>query len=574
MNTKSDRVLIAAVSLTILLAISAFAQTRKVESRHIGLPQDWSQQHFVFTERGDRRASLSELVNPRAIIARLARARARASFRDSLGGGGKWNRPVARKKPHVDWAVDLGATMTPNTYPAKYSFDINATPDCVNDYVVYGLNTAGIASQANLIGLNYLYSGGTDGICNNLAGNGTSAKVYWAYAVPNAIQTSTVISLDGTKIAFLESGTPATFHVLAWKANDGAVAAPTTPTPTSSAPVSGTGEMTSLSLSLCGGFPSTVSSPYVDYGNDVAYIANDNGCLFRIKDVFCTTATCISNPVAPSFDLVWGGTGVRTLLTGTQLGSPVYDSVSDNIFVGSTDGRFFGINATTQQLTPGAGGQPGAGPFPSATDFLVDSYDGFVYLYLPNASGIGISGDAVVLQYSTANTSSLHYTRVGSGLVDKGPVYTGAFNDAYFTNSNPATWYYYVCNYASGAGSTAPVLYRVSFDVSRFVAALPSPATVNLNGGAADQCASSLLEFKGNDNVDRLFYSLVTGGTVNYVDISGATPAMGPATPVSSLGGTTGIVVDNISTAGQASSIYYMQLGGTNAVKLTQAALQ
>ena len=47
-------------------------------------------------------------------------------------------------------------------FPAKYSFDINATPSCTNDYVVFGLNVAGATpGQANLVGVTNLYSGST-----------------------------------------------------------------------------------------------------------------------------------------------------------------------------------------------------------------------------------------------------------------------------------------------------------------------------------------------------------------------------------------------------------------------------
>ncbi len=60
-------------------------------------------------------------------------------------------------------------------FPAKYSFDIDAAPNCANDYVVFGLNVAGSAGQANLLGLNQLYRG-TGGLC----GTGT-ANVNWAY---------------------------------------------------------------------------------------------------------------------------------------------------------------------------------------------------------------------------------------------------------------------------------------------------------------------------------------------------------------------------------------------------------
>ena len=61
----------------------------------------------------------------------------------------------------IDWSIPLGTgIVAPNMFPAKYSFDINATPNCANDYVVFGLNVAGATpGQANLVGVNNLYSG-------------------------------------------------------------------------------------------------------------------------------------------------------------------------------------------------------------------------------------------------------------------------------------------------------------------------------------------------------------------------------------------------------------------------------
>jgi hypothetical protein len=61
-------------------------------------------------------------------------------------------------------------------FPAKYGFDVNATPNCGNDFVVFALNVAGTTGgQANLVGLNQLYRG-TGGLC----GMG-SARVNWGY---------------------------------------------------------------------------------------------------------------------------------------------------------------------------------------------------------------------------------------------------------------------------------------------------------------------------------------------------------------------------------------------------------
>ena len=91
-----------------------------------------------------------------------------------------------------------------NMYPAKYSFDIDAAPSCTNDYVVFGLNVAGEKpGQANLLGVEPALFEAPGGLCGT--GN---ANVNWAYngsTAPGAVLTSPVISLDGKKIAYVES---------------------------------------------------------------------------------------------------------------------------------------------------------------------------------------------------------------------------------------------------------------------------------------------------------------------------------------------------------------------------------
>jgi hypothetical protein len=61
----------------------------------------------------------------------------------------------------IDWSIPLGTgVVAPNMFPAKYGFDVNATPNCANDFVVFALNVAGTTGgQANLVGLNQLYRG-------------------------------------------------------------------------------------------------------------------------------------------------------------------------------------------------------------------------------------------------------------------------------------------------------------------------------------------------------------------------------------------------------------------------------
>ena len=83
---------------------------------------------------------------------------------------------------------------------------------------------------------------------------------------------------------------------------------------------------------------------------------------------------------------------------------------------------------------------------------------------------------------------------------------------------------------------------------------------------------SPLTEFL-NAGTDRLFLSLIAHDTLDAFNIN-TFPTVTSAT-VTELGGTSGIIVDNVSAQNQASSIYFATLAGSHAaVKVTQAALQ
>jgi len=96
--------------------------------------------------------------------------------------------------------------------------------------------------------------------------------------------------------------------------------------------------------------------------------------------------------------------------------------------------------------------------------------------------------------------------------------------------------------------------------------------------------ASPLTELR-NGTTDRLFVGVTKGsngvglcpfnaGCVENFDITLLMPTTTAAAAVLENGGTSGIVVDNVSTAVGASSIYFGPLGLATAVKLTQAGLQ
>src|SRR5579863_4101122 len=260
-----------------------------------------------------------------------------------------------------DWAIYLGNGGTsPSMFPAKYTFNVTAAASCANDFIVFPVNATPSTTQANLTAFYYLYSGttGGTGICDARTGIGgpgaggsdttTSAVVYWNYsvrAVNGGVVTSPTVSFDGTKVAFVESGTTsAHFHVLAWKATDGqstsilgGVNRQTVTSPKSittfvtSAPTAASGTATDLAF---GSTTDTLSSPYIDYSNDTAYVGNDAGVLYRFKNVFCTLPAC--GTAAPSLDTTWGASGAVTVCSG-KLTAPVLDFINMTIYVGCSD---------------------------------------------------------------------------------------------------------------------------------------------------------------------------------------------------------------------------------------------
>jgi hypothetical protein len=187
-----------------------------------GLPWDWSHEHLVFGKTDDPAVKAILKKDIRAYHQRLRRngtASGRAALLDSTHAGSAEGAQLAsgtgKQSGKSDWSVTLGATQyrpvstgTP-LYPAKYSFDLNAPPDCFKDYVAFPTGAMGTSGQASIVALNRLYStqGGTTSPLCGTAG----PEVFWAYvnaACPtmtssDPILSSPVISLDGTKVAWV-----------------------------------------------------------------------------------------------------------------------------------------------------------------------------------------------------------------------------------------------------------------------------------------------------------------------------------------------------------------------------------
>ncbi len=145
----------------------------------------------------------------------------------SFGCNGSLPSSAASKlaRPRVDWGMSLltNGMVGFGQFPAKFTFDVNATPDCTNDFVAYNTGGAGAPGVAKIVAFNNLYStqGGTPGLCGS-----SGPSVYWAYDTdPSGSSqslTSPVLSIDGSKITFVDSASSGGFlRILKWMGGEG-----------------------------------------------------------------------------------------------------------------------------------------------------------------------------------------------------------------------------------------------------------------------------------------------------------------------------------------------------------------
>ena len=360
-------------SMAGLLAVACLDGSLSAQARpgHVGLPDDWSHRHLMFSNPGnyeqmvERGASqetrqewltLQQDIRFKMQLVKRHRARVSGSW-DSipdmlpvpdgvtlqaandrvadktldreLNAAEKAADKAGATNPTAmqrDWNIKLGKAPPEGMYPAKFTFDINAAPDCANDYVVFPIaDNAVVGKQANLIAFNNLY---TPGLC----GSATAPTFKFSYAVgTGVIRTSPVLSLDGRKVAVVESSAgvgqdSAIFHVITigTTGNNG--------TSTAGVAVGAAGGNNAVDTSLpisSGGVGVTRSSPFIDYAADVAYVGDDAGNIHKFTGVFTGALAEAGAPWPRSV-------GALTTLTG-----PV--AWNGNIFVSGSTGSLYCI---------------------------------------------------------------------------------------------------------------------------------------------------------------------------------------------------------------------------------------
>src|SRR6266478_2907595 len=135
--------------------------------RHTGVPQDWSQHHIVFSR--DALALHPNLIDREPRVLHQVMQRWQAPNSNVFHGVDPVPTAANNSSPHRDWSVSpLGGHLMVDAFPAKFSFDAGAPPDCTNDYVVFGLQSVGVnGAAANLVAFNNLYVNNTGtGFCS------------------------------------------------------------------------------------------------------------------------------------------------------------------------------------------------------------------------------------------------------------------------------------------------------------------------------------------------------------------------------------------------------------------------
>jgi hypothetical protein len=469
--------------------------------------------------------------------------------------------------------------------PAKYSFSSNGTYSCADDFAVYTIAATPSILQANILAFNNLYTGTASSSCpfgpqTPPTTDYTTPTFMWSYAVgTTASFLSPTLSLDGKKVAFVENSTPPIFDVLTWVAGQGTDANhPVVPGTGGSSVV--TLNYTNTGLAGCGtgNKGNNNSSPYIDYTNDVAYIGADNGILYKITGVFKGTPTvqyCVT-------------VNANKLLT-----SPVYDQISNQVFV--SDG--FSVYSFTRGVagfTPSgsiAVASAAAGD-PIVLSPIVDTTNGFVYVF---SGADSTNTNSIVSQMNLGLTSQ---ATAAIGLATNRFILDGDFDNAYFTTGpKSGAGTLYTCG-TQANNATKPSLYALSFSspngLMNGTPAMSDNRNINGATNPPGTCSPLLDFFDGT--TDRIFVgtgnsggtngaNLVTEWNVNTRIPSNTT--LPNNTAGSQWGGTTAFIVDNVSTAPQAASIYFGTLQPPPllnaspcglldfcAVKLTQSGLQ
>jgi hypothetical protein len=603
----------AAVALLVAYTMTVAPAQQNLPYGGGGIVDDWTTHHVVFSNPGTlmdammngRRQEWQSIVrDPRyrmQLIRQSVMSNPSATSEELQASNElRINRRIHwfrgnKHSPSLEgmWTIGLSPNALENLgtpegmFPAKYTFAPIGTPNCTGDYVVFPIDTAGKApgsltstnGQANILGVNNLY-------VTTCAGAPTELFAYY-FPGGGSAATSPVLSEDGTKVAIVESlVSGSNFHVITLDArgNSGCATStspcngPAAGTPVEPCTVIANGTSSSPCtyddavdnyVSLSGTPNVTLSSPFVDYEHDVAYVGDDKGMLHKITPVFNSTAT---NPPKE----VSGDGWPFTVISGQILTGPTYDSVSGKVFVGAGNGVLYCVApaATTVaacgSVTVGNGGGTN-GPLDPP---IVDSTQQTVYVTANNASA------SVLWEVNTSMTTLASAAEGKNG----NSIHNGAFDHAYLTSSAGTGHMYFCGNDSSGN----PMLYQ--FSITSGTMATPANGSFSVAQGVGN-CTPLTEIFNPNigSGSDLLFLGVDNNGfgttatttcddaacIMSFNITGGAVPLGTDELTTTNLGshGISGLIIDNVSSTTNASQIYFSNLNNSTATQLSQSGL-
>ena len=461
-----------AALLAVGLTTLALAQQSPIQNG--SFVSDWSSQRLIFSNPGTEQEArahgtyddwLRVVNNPRYVLQQLQRhAPAQgpaAEYVATLEKAAQANASAAGEKPALppngnfgkdkmkkDWSEGiLGGAVLPNAFPATFAVNYGQ-PNCAGDYVLYPVGSAGaLGTAATVVAYHNLY----DTTCT-----GTVPQVYWAYntGAGYTVTTSPVISPDGTKIAFVQSGSGGMqLVVVKWSA-------PTLTSDknfTSCSYVSANDGFSCISglTNALIGYNLTSNLPGIPAGDTVTSTfdgtlgtmsldatATENGATMTVHaaapgyPITPTVATNITTCTAPCMTV----TNITT--NGNTFSSPYYDIASDTLYVGDDASHLYKASAVFSGT---------ANPFIRSATLNPTAY----YVASPvydNVSGCVLVGDSLGYLYEVNSgiigsicTTNIFGLKLKSALLGQStaPQLQGIF-DAPLVDSTQRTIYAFV----------------------------------------------------------------------------------------------------------------------------------
>jgi hypothetical protein len=619
-------IFVFAVSGIALALLLVSASGKQLAEQRISIVSDWSHQHVVFSQPVTTEQALRLQKEPRYWMQVLGRGGRRGGISDSVfeSSAASVSGTNAPQRFRRDWGQSLGAggsTGVPlasgswwPVYPAKFTFNSNSNPDCTNDYVTFPTNLTGATGgQASIIAYNNLYAGAGSSYCGV-----TNPSVYWSYntnftatggATTGTVETSPVLSGDGSKVAFVESAAAGSIlHLLKWNAGDGgaigSAAAPTIATVWTADGLAGHCPVTGacmISIALSTPSTDTASSPFYDYQRDAIYVGDDRSRLHKIINAFGIFGSTPSE-VATGWPINVDSSGA------TMVTSPILDPTSGNIFIENSSGRFGYVRETFSTVGTCATGSPpclGSTSITFGVHVVTDApivdpstEKVFAFYSIPGVGTQVVQSDATLSASVTAT--------LGSGTGHH--IHAGAFDNTYLTGTG-GTGSLYMCGSSS---NSTPTVQRIGFTNSGRSPASPFANPVGTMNAAVDavtlavatggaECTPVTELFNVNAppaTQDQIFFGVQTlgkgancggGGCVMSVNVTSTPATLTIANSIAEINGPSGIIVDGFAsttTYPQASSLYFSNQGNSTVaipcgatvgvgcgIKLTQASL-